>query len=102
MLAHHRQRFTQPAARIIDIDFPDKKRHEVFEYLVRKYGRNKVRALGTVNRLMPKSAIGEFAQGLGIPKYETEDVKGAIIERSSGDARAAMCIDDQRMRLFCR
>ena len=78
----------------IDIDFPDKKRHEVFEYLVRKYGRNKVRALGTVNRLMPKSAIGEFAQGLGIPKYETDDVKGAIIERSSGDARAAMCIDD--------
>lgn len=78
----------------IDVDFPDKKRHEVFEYLVRKYGRNKVRALGTVNRLMPKSAIGEFAQGLGIPKYETEDVKGAIIERSSGDARAAMCIDD--------
>lgn len=78
----------------IDVDFPDKKRHEVFEYLVRKYGRNKVRTLGTVNRLMPKSAIGEFAQGLGIPKYETEDVKGAIIERSSGDARAAMCIDD--------
>lgn len=78
----------------IDIDFPDKKRSEVFDYLVRKYGRSKVRALGTVNTLMPKSAIGEFAQGLGIPKYETESVKGAIIERSSGDARAAMCIDD--------
>ena len=78
----------------IDVDFPDKKRHEVMEYLIRKYGRNRVRTLGTVNRLMPKSAIGEFAQGLGIPKYETDDVKGAIIERSSGDARAAMCIDD--------
>jgi DNA polymerase III alpha subunit len=78
----------------IDVDFPDKKRHEVMDYLIRKYGRNRVRTLGTVNRLMPKSAIGEFAQGLGIPKYETEDVKGAIIERSSGDARAAMCIDD--------
>ena len=78
----------------IDIDFPDKKRHEIFEYLVRKYGRGKVRALGTVNTLMPKSAIGEFAQGLGIPAYETDDVKGAIIERSSGDARAAMRIGD--------
>jgi len=78
----------------IDIDFPDKKRHEVFEYLVRKYGRGKVRTLGTVNKLKPKSAIGEFAQGLGIPKYETEAVKGAIIERSSGDARAAMRIGD--------
>ena len=78
----------------IDIDFPDKKRSEVFEYLVRKYGRNKVRTLGTVSKLKPKSAIGDFAQGLGIPKYETEAVKGAIIERSSGDARAAMRIDD--------
>lgn len=78
----------------IDIDFPDNKRSEVFDYLVRKYGRNKVRILGTVNKLMPKSAIGEFAQGLGIPKYETEAVKGAIIERSSGDARAAMRIGD--------
>jgi len=54
----------------------------------------KCEQLQNVNRLKPKSAIGEFAKGLGIPPYETEAVKGAIIERSSGDARAAMCIND--------
>jgi len=78
----------------IDIDFPDKKRDQVIGYLISKYGRNKVRCLANINRLMPKSAIGEFAQAMGIPAYETEGVKGAIIERSSGDARAAMCVGD--------
>jgi DNA polymerase III alpha subunit len=78
----------------IDIDFPDTKREAVVKYLKHKYGRDKVMCLANVNRLKAKSAIGEFAKGLGIPSYETAGVKGAIIERSSGDARAAMCIAD--------
>lgn len=78
----------------IDIDFPDKQRQGVIDYLVSKYGRTNVRSLANVNTFGPKSAIGEFAQGLGIPKYETESVKDAFIERSSADARAAMCIRD--------
>lgn len=78
----------------IDVDFPDAKREKVVDYLKRKYGATKVRALANVNRLKPKSAIGEFAKSLGIPAYETAPVKDAIIERSSGDARAAMCIAD--------
>ena len=78
----------------IDVDFPDKQRAAVIDYLVRKYGRSSVRSLANINTMLPKSAIGEFAQGLGIPKSETEAVKGAIIERSSGDARAAMCLAD--------
>ena len=78
----------------IDIDFPDIKRDSVIKYLGHKYGRDKVMCLANINRLKAKSAIGEFAKGLGIPAYETDEVKGAIIERSGGDARAAMCIED--------
>jgi DNA polymerase III alpha subunit len=78
----------------IDIDFPDTKRESAIKYLKHKYGKSKVMCLANVNRLKAKSAIGEFAKGLGIPPYETDGVKGAIIERSSGDARAAMCITD--------
>jgi DNA polymerase III alpha subunit len=78
----------------IDIDFPDTLREGVIEYLKRKYGRHKVMCLANTSRLKPKSAIGEFAKALGIPPYETDRVKGAIIERSGGDARAAMCITD--------
>lgn len=78
----------------IDIDFPDEKRDTVIKYLKHKYGREKVMCLSNINRLKAKSAIGEFAKALGIPSYETNGVKDAIIERSSGDARAAMCIKD--------
>lgn len=78
----------------IDVDFPDHKREKVVDYLKHKYGAKKVRALANVNRLKAKSAIGEFAKALMIPAYETAEVKDAIIERSSGDARAAMCIAD--------
>lgn len=78
----------------IDVDFPDAKRQNVVKYLERKYGATKVRCLANVNRLKAKSAIGEFAKSLGIPPFETSAVKDAIIERSSGDARAAMCIAD--------
>lgn len=78
----------------IDVDFPDSKRENVVKYLKHKYGSSKVRALANVNRLKAKSAIGEFAKALMIPAYETAEVKDAIIERSSGDARAAMCISD--------
>jgi DNA polymerase III alpha subunit len=78
----------------IDIDFPDVKRDSAIKYLKHKYGKDKVMCLANINRLKAKSAIGEFAKSLGIPAYETAEVKGAIIERSSGDARAAMCITD--------
>ena len=78
----------------IDIDFPDVKREIAIKYLKHKYGRANVMCLANINRLKAKSAIGEFAKGLGIPPFETDGVKGAIIERSSGDARAAMCIRD--------
>ena len=78
----------------IDIDFPDKKRGKVIKHIEKTHGPENVYHIATVSRFMPKSAIGDFAMGLGIPKYETEAVKGAIIERSGGDARAAMCIAD--------
>ena len=78
----------------IDIDFPDRSRANVIKYLKHKYGADKVRCLSNINRFKARSAIGEFAKGLGIPPFETTTVKDAIIERSTGDARAAMCILD--------
>jgi len=78
----------------IDTDFADQKRKKIIKYLAKKYGQDKVRSLGTVNKLKAKSAIGEFAKGLGIPAWETDEVKDAIIVRSGGDARAAACIMD--------
>lgn len=78
----------------IDIDFPDLKREKVIKRLKEIYGDNHVRHIATVAKLKPKSAISIFAKNLCIPISASEDVKDAIIERSGGDARAAMCIKD--------
>lgn len=78
----------------IDIDFEDTKREKVIKYLADKYGEDRVGRIGTVNRYKAKSAIGEVAGALGVPPWEVKDVKDSIIERSTGDARAAFCIQD--------
>ena len=78
----------------IDVDFPDNKRASVIRNLSKDHGSNNVSHIATISTFQPKAAIGEFAMGLGISKFETEEVKGAIIERSGGDARAEMCIQD--------
>ena len=78
----------------IDIDFQDDRREMVFEYLRQKYGADKVARLGTVMRYKAKSAIDDVARELSIPAWEVKDLKGAIIERSSGDSRAQFCILD--------
>lgn len=78
----------------IDIDFSDQHRDLIFSYMEDKYGRDRVARLGTVARYKPKSAIGETAAALKIPKWKTEAFTGSIIERSSGDARAMSAIED--------
>lgn len=78
----------------IDTDIPDIKRQKTIRYLVKKYGKDNVRSIGTVSTFQPKIAIGEFAKAMAIPAYDTEEIKDSIIERSSGDARSSMCILD--------
>lgn len=78
----------------IDTDLQDDRREMAFEYLRQKYGADKVARLGTVMRYKAKSAIDDVARELSIPAWEVKDLKGAIIERSSGDSRAQFCILD--------
>jgi len=78
----------------IDIDFPDNKRDMVIKYLIKKYGEDKVKHIAIVSKMKARVAISEWCKGLMIPEYETEALKNAVIERSRGDARAAMCLLD--------
>lgn len=78
----------------IDIDFQDDKRHLVIKYLEKKYGKDNVAQIGNINRMKPKSAIKRFAQSLGIPIDDVEELKDSIMERSGGDARANACMED--------
>ena len=78
----------------IDIDFPEHRRNEVIAYIKETYGEDRVSKLGTVAIYRPRSALNETSAALGIPKAYIEPVLGAIIERSSGDARALDTLED--------
>lgn len=78
----------------IDMDFPGTRRDELFDYLKQTYGADNVARLGNVNCLGPRSILVSVGKRMHISAYETQDVRDNMIERSSGDSRAAFCLLD--------
>lgn len=58
------ERITMPD---IDIDFPDNRRDEVINYVIRKYGKKNVAQIITFGTLGPKQAIRDVGRTLDIP-----------------------------------
>ncbi len=78
----------------IDIDFSDKRRHLVFDYLGKKYGDDNVARIGSVNRLKPRSVMAHVCKKLGISRGATFPVLNVLIEYSSGDSRYGKGLED--------
>lgn len=78
----------------IDLDFPDNKRHIVFEYMADKYGIDSTAHIGTLSVFRPKSALIQVCKKLNIPASATAAVKVAMIERGIADSRANNCLED--------
>lgn len=78
----------------IDLDFDDARRHEVHEYLVQKYGEDRVGTIGTFTQYKGKNSLDDVARVYRIPSFEVERVKELLLERSSGDLRASATIED--------
>jgi len=78
----------------IDMDFEDRRRQEVFAYLRRKYGEDKVCQIATVGKLSGKQCLKDVSRVLQVPYAEVNQVTNSIIERSSGDERASQTIED--------
>jgi len=85
---------TRPDLPDIDVDFPDNKRHLVFKYMRDKYGRDKTASIGAVSYFKPKVALQDIGRIYHIPNQHVKDLGNLIIERSSGDARVSMCLQD--------
>ncbi len=51
----------------IDMDFADVKRDEVINYIIQKYGKDRVARIVTFGTLMPKAAIRDIVRVLGYP-----------------------------------
>jgi DNA polymerase-3 subunit alpha len=91
------ERFIAPdrvTAPDIDMDFEDGRRHEVKQYIIDKYGEDRVANIGTYSRLKGKAVLKDVSRVYNIPIREVEDVSRFIIERSGGDARASMTVID--------
>lgn len=80
----------------IDLDFDDEQRWRVRDYLVRRYGADHVGNIGTFTMYKGKNSLDDVAKVFSIPAWEVERVKEGLLERSSGDLRAANSIEDSR------
>jgi DNA polymerase-3 subunit alpha len=80
----------------VDLDFDDELRYRVRERLVEKYGAERVGNIGTFTMYRGKNSLEDVAKVFGIPKTAVEEVKGGLLERSSGDLRYGQTIEDSR------
>jgi DNA-directed DNA polymerase III PolC len=78
----------------IDMDFEDRRRQEVIEYIRQKYGDEQVSQIATVGKLSGKQCLRDVSRVLRVPLAEVNKVTNSIIERSSGDERASQTIED--------
>ena len=78
----------------IELDFQDKKRQMVFDYMAQKHGLLQVAHIGTISTLRAKSALEKAAKKLGVPPTATGATKAAMIERLDADKRFNFCLED--------
>jgi DNA polymerase-3 subunit alpha len=78
----------------IDMDFEDRRRGEIIDYVRQKYGADKVCQIATIGKLSGKECIRSVSRVLEIPLNEVNQVTKSIVERSSGDERASQTIED--------
>lgn len=78
----------------IDIDLPSEVRDLgiLRAYLETKYGS--VANIGTFTYFKGKLALDDVARYGQVPKWEVENIKNFLIERSSGDLRASATVQD--------
>ena len=90
-------RFLDPArndAADIDVDIASVDRDRVIDYLVQKYGKERVARLGTVANFQAKNTIDEVSKALRVPKYMAEETMNALPSYSAGDSRTSGALSE--------
>ncbi len=62
----------------IDCDFEDRRRGEVIDYVIQKYGADKVAQVATFGTLQPRLAVRDAARAMGIPLQIADRLSKAI------------------------
>ncbi len=64
----------------IDVDFCERRRGEVIQYMVRKYGENSVAQITTFGKMKAKAVIKDVGRALGLTFAETDRIAKLIPE----------------------
>tara|TARA_B100001123_G_scaffold447921_1_gene607046 strand:- start:411 stop:4202 length:3792 start_codon:yes stop_codon:yes gene_type:complete len=62
----------------IDMDFPDEGREEVIQYVVQKYGRDRVAQIATFGTMAARAAIRDVGRALGLPYGKVDQIARAV------------------------
>ena len=74
----------RPSPPDIDMDFADKRRDEVINYVKQKYGEDKVAQIGTFGSMMARGACRDVARALGFPYAIGDRIANLIPTGSQG------------------
>jgi DNA polymerase III alpha subunit len=78
----------------IDIDFPDGKRDQVFDYLRNKYGSEHIARVGNLSQLQPKSIFPQVSKKFGIDINDTMMLRRQLSTFKQGDEAYGHAIKD--------
>ncbi len=79
----------------IDIDFSDEGRERVIEYVVKKYGREKVSQVITFNTMLAKMAIRDIGRVMGIPISEVDKLAKLVPEKPGTHLKKVLSEDGE-------
>ncbi|MBI4363584.1 MAG: DNA polymerase III subunit alpha, partial [Candidatus Doudnabacteria bacterium] len=68
----------RPSPPDIDMDFADSRRGEVIEYVIKKYGENRVAQIVTFGTMMARAAVRDCGRALGIPYSKCDKIAKMI------------------------
>lgn len=74
----------RPSAPDIDLDLADNRREEVLNYMVKKYGREKVAQIATFGRMLARQSVRDMGRVLGMPYSHPDRIARMIPLGSQG------------------
>ncbi|MBN1579052.1 MAG: DNA polymerase III subunit alpha, partial [Chitinispirillaceae bacterium] len=80
------ERISMPDA---DIDFADRDRYKVIDYVIDKYGREAVCQIINFGRMKAKMVVKDVARAMGIPVAEANQLSAMVTEKSLAESFAA-------------
>ena len=78
----------------IDVDFEDERRDEVKQYMVNKYGHDRVCNVATFAAFKGRNSLDEIGKVFKIPAGDINTVKKYLVSRSGADMRVELTIAD--------